>query len=74
MNNATPDRPQRTTTASTRMPMSCASVSPSSASRDASMMMMLDRRRLLSVLAHEYGHLRGNHGKLSAWIYRTRLS
>jgi len=38
------------------------------------LMMMLDRRRLLSVLAHEYGHLRGNHGKLSAWIYRTRLS
>lgn len=38
------------------------------------LLMMLDRRRLLSVLAHEYGHLRGNHGKLSAWIYRTRLS
>ena len=36
--------------------------------------MALDRRRLLSVLAHEYGHLRGNHGRLSAWIYRTRLS
>jgi len=35
------------------------------------LLMMLDRRRLLSVLAHEYGHLRGNHGKLSAWIYRT---
>lgn len=38
------------------------------------LLMALDRRRLLSVLAHEYGHLRGNHGKLSAWIYRTRLS
>jgi hypothetical protein len=38
------------------------------------LLMMLDRRRLLSVLAHEYGHLRGNHGRLSAWIYRTRLS
>ena len=38
------------------------------------LLMMLDRRRLLSVLAHEYGHLRGNHGQLSAWIYRTRLS
>ncbi|RZL87953.1 MAG: peptidase M48, partial [Variovorax sp.] len=36
------------------------------------LLMALDRRRLLSVLAHEYGHLRGNHGKLSAWIYRTR--
>lgn len=38
------------------------------------LLMALDRRRLLSVLAHEYGHLRGDHGKLSAWIYRTRLS
>lgn len=38
------------------------------------LLMALDKRRLLSVLAHEYGHLRGNHGKLSAWIYRTRLS
>jgi len=38
------------------------------------LLMALDRRRLFSVLAHEYGHLRGNHGKLSAWIYRTRLS
>jgi hypothetical protein len=28
------------------------------------LLMMLDRRRLLSVLAHEYGHLRGNHGKI----------
>ena len=38
------------------------------------LLMALERRRLLSVLAHEYGHLRGNHGRLSAWIYRTRLS
>jgi len=38
------------------------------------LLMALDRRRLLSVLAHEYGHLRGNHGRLSAWIYRTRMS
>ncbi|MET0544646.1 MAG: M48 family metalloprotease, partial [Variovorax sp.] len=38
------------------------------------LLMTLERRRLLSVLAHEYGHLRGNHGRLSAWIYRTRLS
>ncbi len=27
------------------------------------LLMALDRRRLLSVLAHEYGHLRGNHGQ-----------
>ena len=38
------------------------------------LLMALERRRLLSVLAHEYGHLRGSHGRLSAWIYRTRLS
>lgn len=38
------------------------------------LLMALERRRLLSVLAHEYGHLRGNHGRLSAWVYRTRLS
>ena len=36
--------------------------------------MALDRPRLLAVLAHEYGHLRGNHGRFAAWIYRTRLS
>ncbi|MCL2524041.1 MAG: M48 family metallopeptidase [Betaproteobacteria bacterium] len=38
------------------------------------LLMALDRRRVMTVLAHEYGHLRGDHGKLSAWIYRTRLS
>lgn len=38
------------------------------------LLMALERRRLLSVLAHEYGHLRGHHGRLSAWIYRTRLA
>ncbi|MDO8991352.1 MAG: M48 family metallopeptidase [Sideroxyarcus sp.] len=27
---------------------------------------------LLSVVAHEYGHLSGGHGKLSRWIYRQR--
>ncbi|XAH24928.1 M48 family metallopeptidase [Xylophilus sp. GW821-FHT01B05] len=36
--------------------------------------MALDKPRLLAVLAHEYGHLRGDHGRVSAWIYRTRLS
>jgi hypothetical protein len=38
------------------------------------MLLALDRPRFLAVLAHEYGHLRGDHGRLSAWIYRTRLS
>jgi Zn-dependent protease with chaperone function len=27
---------------------------------------------ILAVLAHEYGHLSGGHGKLSRWIYRQR--
>ena len=36
------------------------------------LVMALDERRLLTVLAHEYGHLRGDHGRLSAWVYRTR--
>lgn len=29
---------------------------------------------MFAVVAHEYGHLRGDHGKLSAWVYRTRMS
>lgn len=38
------------------------------------MLMAVDRQRLLAVLAHEYGHLRGDHGRFAAWIYRTRAS
>jgi Zn-dependent protease with chaperone function len=38
------------------------------------LMMALDTRRLAAVLAHEYGHLRGDHGRFAAWIYRSRLS
>lgn len=38
------------------------------------LLMSLDKPRLLAVLAHEYGHLRGDHGRFAAWIYRTRLS
>lgn len=34
----------------------------------------LDRRRMLAVLAHEYGHLRGGHGQFSAWVYRSRMA
>lgn len=36
------------------------------------MLAALEPRRLYAVIAHEYGHLRGEHGKLSAWIYRSR--
>lgn len=38
------------------------------------LLMALDRPRFLAVLAHEYGHLRGDHGRFAAWIYRTRLA
>lgn len=38
------------------------------------LLMALDKQRLLAVLAHEYGHLRGDHGRFAAWVYRTRLS
>lgn len=27
-----------------------------------------------SVIAHEFGHLSGNHGRFGAWIYRVRLT
>lgn len=27
---------------------------------------------MLATVAHEYGHLCGNHGKLGAWVYRQR--
>ena len=38
------------------------------------LMMGLSTRQLAAVLAHEFGHLRGAHGKLGQWIYRTRRS
>ncbi|QTD46470.1 M48 family metallopeptidase [Ottowia testudinis] len=38
------------------------------------LLMALDTRRFAAVLAHEYGHLRGDHGRFAAWIYRSRLS
>ena len=38
------------------------------------MMMSLDREQMLSVIAHEYGHLSGNHGRFSSWIYRVRMT
>ena len=38
------------------------------------LLLAIDRPRILAVMAHEYGHLRGGHGRFAAWIYRTRLS
>lgn len=34
----------------------------------------LSREQLEAVLAHEYGHLSGSHGKLGGWIYRTSVT
>lgn len=38
------------------------------------LMRALDRSELSAVIAHEFGHFRGGHGRFSAWIYRLRLS
>lgn len=38
------------------------------------LLMALDTRRFGAVLAHEYGHLRGGHGRFAAWVYRSRQS
>jgi Zn-dependent protease with chaperone function len=37
------------------------------------LMYALSAAELLAVVAHEYGHLSGNHGKINGWIYRQRL-
>lgn len=37
------------------------------------LMQALSEKECIAVLAHEYGHLAGAHGKTSAWIYRTRM-
>lgn len=34
----------------------------------------LTRHELAAVIAHEFGHLSGAHGKLGAWVYRSRLA
>ncbi len=38
------------------------------------LLFLLNPRQLASVVAHEYGHLSQDHGKLGAWVYRTRRS
>lgn len=32
----------------------------------------LSAEEILAIIAHEYGHLAGGHGKLTRWIYRQR--
>lgn len=36
------------------------------------LMYAVSGEEMLSIIAHEYGHLAGGHGKLSRWIYRQR--
>lgn len=38
------------------------------------LMLGLSTKQFAAVIAHEFGHLRGSHGKLGQWIYRTRRS
>jgi len=38
------------------------------------LMQLLDRRQLAAVIAHEFGHFGGGHGRFSGWIYRVRES
>lgn len=36
------------------------------------LMQALSREQFVAVLAHEFGHLSGNHGRFGTWIYRVR--
>ncbi len=38
------------------------------------LMQLLDRDQFASVVAHEFGHFGGGHGRFSGWIYRVRVS
>ncbi len=35
-------------------------------------MLGVPRNEMLATVAHEYGHICGNHGKLGTWVYRQR--
>jgi hypothetical protein len=37
-------------------------------------MLSVSPKEMLATVAHEYGHVCGNHGKVSAWVYRQRLT
>lgn len=38
------------------------------------LMQLLDRDQFASVVAHEFGHFGGGHGRFTGWIYRIRSS
>jgi len=37
------------------------------------LLMVLNEREVLAVIAHEMGHLSGGHSKFNGWIYRVRI-
>ncbi len=38
------------------------------------LLLALSRDEVMAVIAHEYGHLSGGHGKSGQWIYRVRVT
>ncbi len=38
------------------------------------LLQLLDRHEMSSVIAHEFGHFHGGHGRFGGWIYRVRVS
>ena len=38
------------------------------------LMQALSPSQFQAVIAHEFGHLSGSHGRFSSWIYRTRIT
>ncbi len=38
------------------------------------LMQALSREQFLAVLAHEFGHFGGGHGRFAGWVYHVRLS
>ncbi|WP_147455521.1 M48 family metalloprotease [Solilutibacter pythonis] len=38
------------------------------------LLQLLDEAQLRSVIAHEFGHFGGRHGRFNGWIYRIRVS
>lgn len=38
------------------------------------LMLSLSPEQMRAVLAHEFGHLSGNHSRFSGWIYRVRIT
>jgi Zn-dependent protease with chaperone function len=37
------------------------------------LLLVLDRRQVLAIIAHEFGHFSRRHGRLGNWLYRARV-